>query len=140
MEALLDAVDQHLDGELFAIFDRTCTPATRTIPAADRHPDVHLLKWAYKLGLGVMRNEHGGAHNITFGTGGCANDPGDRRLGTGQMGPVTVERLPGTVPDAEVVAVSDVFVEGAKQVAEQVGARPYSDGHELSPTTGCRPS
>jgi len=52
-------------------------------------------------------------------------------VGTGQMGRYHVERLAGSVPDAELVAVSDVFVEGAKQVAEQVGARAYSDGHEL---------
>ena len=52
-------------------------------------------------------------------------------VGTGQMGRYHVERLAGGVPGAEVVAVSDVFVEGAKQVAEQVGARAYSDGHEL---------
>ena len=52
-------------------------------------------------------------------------------VGTGQMGRYHVERLAGTVPDAQVVAVSDVFVEGAKQVADQVGARAYSDGHEL---------
>jgi myo-inositol 2-dehydrogenase/D-chiro-inositol 1-dehydrogenase len=42
-----------------------------------------------------------------------------------------VERLASGVPDAQVVAVSDVYVEGAKQVAEQVGARAYSDGHDL---------
>jgi myo-inositol 2-dehydrogenase / D-chiro-inositol 1-dehydrogenase len=52
-------------------------------------------------------------------------------VGTGMMGRYHVERLAGSVPDAEVVAVSDVFVEGAEQVAEQVGARAYSDGHEL---------
>ena len=52
-------------------------------------------------------------------------------VGAGQMGRYHIERLAGSVPDAEVVAVSDVFVEGAKQVAEQVGARAYSDGHEL---------
>jgi myo-inositol 2-dehydrogenase / D-chiro-inositol 1-dehydrogenase len=52
-------------------------------------------------------------------------------VGTGQMGRYHIERLAGGVPDAEVVAVSDVFVEGARQVAEQVGARAYSDGHEL---------
>ena len=52
-------------------------------------------------------------------------------VGAGQMGRYHVERLAGGVSDAEVVAVSDVFVEGAKQVAEQVGARAYSDGHEL---------
>ena len=52
-------------------------------------------------------------------------------VGAGQMGRYHIERLAGSVPDAEVVAVSDVYVEGAKQVAEQVGARAYSDGHEL---------
>ncbi|HEV3465272.1 MAG TPA: Gfo/Idh/MocA family oxidoreductase [Actinomycetes bacterium] len=52
-------------------------------------------------------------------------------VGTGQMGRYHLERLAGGVPDAEVVAVSDVFVEGARQVAERVGARAYADGHEL---------
>ena len=52
-------------------------------------------------------------------------------VGTGQMGRYHVERLAGGVPGAEVVAVSDVFVEGARQVAERVGARAYADGHEL---------
>jgi myo-inositol 2-dehydrogenase / D-chiro-inositol 1-dehydrogenase len=52
-------------------------------------------------------------------------------VGTGMMGRFHVERLAGGVANAEVVAVSDVYVEGAKQVAEQVGARVYSDGHEL---------
>src|SRR5215211_146052 len=52
-------------------------------------------------------------------------------VGTGQMGRYHVERLASGVPDAQVVAVSDVYVEGAKQVAEQVGARAYSDGHDL---------
>jgi myo-inositol 2-dehydrogenase/D-chiro-inositol 1-dehydrogenase len=52
-------------------------------------------------------------------------------VGTGQMGRYHVERLASSVPDAQVVAVSDVYVEGAKQVAEQVGARVYSDGHDL---------
>jgi myo-inositol 2-dehydrogenase / D-chiro-inositol 1-dehydrogenase len=52
-------------------------------------------------------------------------------VGTGQMGRYHVERLASSVPNAQVVAVSDVYVEGAKQVAEQVGARAYSDGHDL---------
>jgi myo-inositol 2-dehydrogenase/D-chiro-inositol 1-dehydrogenase len=52
-------------------------------------------------------------------------------VGTGQMGQYHVERLATTVLDARVVAVSDVFVEGANQVAERVGARAYADGHEL---------
>jgi myo-inositol 2-dehydrogenase/D-chiro-inositol 1-dehydrogenase len=52
-------------------------------------------------------------------------------VGAGQMGRYHIERLAGSVPDAGVVAVSDVFVEGAEQVARQVGARAYADGHEL---------
>jgi myo-inositol 2-dehydrogenase/D-chiro-inositol 1-dehydrogenase len=52
-------------------------------------------------------------------------------VGTGQMGRYHVERLAGSVLGAEVAAVSDVFVEGAEQVAERVGARAYADGHEL---------
>ena len=52
-------------------------------------------------------------------------------VGTGAMGRYHVERLASGVPDAQVVAVSDVYVEGAKQVAEQVRARAYADGHEL---------
>jgi myo-inositol 2-dehydrogenase / D-chiro-inositol 1-dehydrogenase len=52
-------------------------------------------------------------------------------VGTGMMGRFHVERLAGGVPNAEVVAVSDVYVEGARQVGEQVGARVYADGHEL---------
>src|SRR5919106_2166764 len=52
-------------------------------------------------------------------------------VGTGMMGQFHVERLASSVPNARVVAVSDVNVEGAKQVAEQVGARAYADGNEL---------
>ena len=52
-------------------------------------------------------------------------------VGTGQMGRYHVERLAGGVPDAEVVAVSDVNLEQAKRVGEGVGARVFSDGHEL---------
>ena len=52
-------------------------------------------------------------------------------VGTGQMGRYHIGRLAGTVPDARVAAVSDVFIDGARQVAEQVGARAYADGHEL---------
>src|SRR5215204_4934729 len=52
-------------------------------------------------------------------------------VGTGMMGQFHVQRLASSVLDAQVVAVSDVNVEGAKQVGERVGARVYSDGHEL---------
>ncbi len=51
-------------------------------------------------------------------------------VGTGNMGQEHIRRLAG-VPGAEVVAVSDVNAEQAKQVAETVGARAYSDGHDL---------
>src|SRR5215218_6100600 len=52
-------------------------------------------------------------------------------VGAGQMGRYHIERLAGSVPDARVAVVSDVFVDGARQVAEGVGARAYADGHEL---------
>src|SRR5829696_9229300 len=51
-------------------------------------------------------------------------------VGAGQMGRYHIERLAGTVPDAQVAAVSDVFIDGARQVAEGVGARSYTDTHE----------
>jgi myo-inositol 2-dehydrogenase/D-chiro-inositol 1-dehydrogenase len=52
-------------------------------------------------------------------------------VGTGMMGQFHVQRLASSVLDAQVVAVSDVNVEQAKQVGEGVGARVYADGHEL---------
>jgi myo-inositol 2-dehydrogenase/D-chiro-inositol 1-dehydrogenase len=52
-------------------------------------------------------------------------------VGTGMMGQDHVQRLATSVPDAHVVAVSDVVVEQAKRVGERVGARAYSDGHDL---------
>jgi myo-inositol 2-dehydrogenase/D-chiro-inositol 1-dehydrogenase len=51
-------------------------------------------------------------------------------VGTGMMGQEHIRRLAG-VPGAEVVAVSDVNAEQAKRVAETVGARAWSDGHDL---------
>src|SRR5919108_2011369 len=52
-------------------------------------------------------------------------------VGTGMMGQDHVKRLATAVPDAKVVAVSDVNLEQAKRVGEGVGARVLSDGHEL---------
>jgi myo-inositol 2-dehydrogenase / D-chiro-inositol 1-dehydrogenase len=52
-------------------------------------------------------------------------------VGTGMMGQDHVQRLATGVPDAHVVAVSDVVVEQAKRVGERVDARVYSDGHDL---------
>jgi myo-inositol 2-dehydrogenase/D-chiro-inositol 1-dehydrogenase len=52
-------------------------------------------------------------------------------VGTGMMGQDHVRRLAASVLRVEVVAVSDVNVEQAKRVGDSVGARAYSDGHEL---------
>jgi myo-inositol 2-dehydrogenase/D-chiro-inositol 1-dehydrogenase len=52
-------------------------------------------------------------------------------VGTGMMGQDHVQRLATSVPDAKVVAVSDVNVEQAKRVGERVEARVFSDGHDL---------
>jgi myo-inositol 2-dehydrogenase/D-chiro-inositol 1-dehydrogenase len=52
-------------------------------------------------------------------------------VGTGMMGQDHVQRLTTSVPNAQVVAVSDVNLEQAKRVGEGVGARVYSDGHAL---------
>src|SRR5919201_5542543 len=52
-------------------------------------------------------------------------------VGTGMMGQDHVRRLATSVPHAKVVAVSDVNLEQAKRVGEGVGARIYSDGHDL---------
>src|SRR4029450_9922926 len=49
-------------------------------------------------------------------------------VGTGQMGRYHVERLASGVPDAQGVAVSDVYVEGAKQGAGQGGGGAYGGG------------
>jgi myo-inositol 2-dehydrogenase / D-chiro-inositol 1-dehydrogenase len=52
-------------------------------------------------------------------------------IGTGMMGQDHIRRLASSVPDARVVAVSDVNVDQAKRVGEKVAARVYSDGHDL---------
>jgi myo-inositol 2-dehydrogenase / D-chiro-inositol 1-dehydrogenase len=52
-------------------------------------------------------------------------------VGTGMMGQDHIRRLATSVPDARVVAVSDVNLEQAKRVGESVAARVYSDGHDL---------
>src|SRR5919109_2261281 len=52
-------------------------------------------------------------------------------IGTGMMGQDHIRRLATGVPEARVVAVSDVNVDQAKRVGERVDARVYSDGHDL---------
>jgi myo-inositol 2-dehydrogenase / D-chiro-inositol 1-dehydrogenase len=52
-------------------------------------------------------------------------------VGTGMMGQDHAQRLATSVPDAQVVAVCDVVIEQAKRVGERVGARVYTDGHDL---------
>src|SRR5919201_3133053 len=51
-------------------------------------------------------------------------------VGAGNMGHEHIRRLAG-VPDAAVAAVSDVYAERAKRVAETVGASAFTDAHEL---------
>ena len=58
MEALLDAVDQHLDGELFAIVEQDLYPATPTTRCrSPSGPTSTCDSWA----LGVMRDDLGSA-------------------------------------------------------------------------------
>ena len=45
-------------------------------------------------------------------------------VGTGAMGRYHVERLASGVPDAQVVAVSDVFVEGPSRWPSRSGRAP----------------
>jgi myo-inositol 2-dehydrogenase/D-chiro-inositol 1-dehydrogenase len=52
-------------------------------------------------------------------------------VGTGMMGQEHIRRLATGVPEARVVAVSDVNVDQAKRVGERLDARVYSDGHDL---------
>ena len=78
-----------------------------------------------------MRDEHGGRIRDLGGWGGAPVSLRIGVVGAGQMGRYHIGRLAGSVPDAEVVAISDVYLEGAEQVAGQVGARAYADGHEL---------
>jgi myo-inositol 2-dehydrogenase/D-chiro-inositol 1-dehydrogenase len=52
-------------------------------------------------------------------------------VGTGMMGQEHIRRLASGVPEARVVAVSDVNIDQAKRVGEPVDARVYSDGHDL---------
>src|SRR5215208_205302 len=52
-------------------------------------------------------------------------------VGTGMMGQDHIQRLAASILRVEVVAVSDVNLEQAKRIGDSVGARVYSDGHEL---------
>jgi myo-inositol 2-dehydrogenase / D-chiro-inositol 1-dehydrogenase len=52
-------------------------------------------------------------------------------VGTGMMGQDHVQRLVTSVPDATLVAVSDVNLEQAKRVGERAAARVHADGHDL---------
>jgi len=53
-------------------------------------------------------------------------------IGAGRIGKLHVNNLVNRVPDAEVVAVSDVYLEGAKKLAESCGIpKVYNDYKEL---------
>lgn len=52
-------------------------------------------------------------------------------IGCGGMGRDHIKRLTNKIQGAEVVAVSDVFEEGAKQAAAICGAKVYTDGEAL---------
>ena len=52
-------------------------------------------------------------------------------IGCGGMGKDHIRRLTNKIQGAEVVAVSDVFEESAKQAAEICGAKVYTDANEL---------
>lgn len=52
-------------------------------------------------------------------------------IGCGGMGKDHIKRLTNKIQGAEVVAVSDVFEESAKQAAAICGAKVYTDANEL---------
>ncbi len=53
-------------------------------------------------------------------------------IGAGRIGKLHANNLVNRVPDAEVVAISDVFVDSAKQLADSLGVTAvYSDYHKI---------
>ena len=53
-------------------------------------------------------------------------------IGAGRIGKLHANNLVNRVPQAEVVAISDIFVDSAKKVAEELGIpNAYSDYHDI---------
>ena len=66
-------------------------------------------------------------------------------IGCGVIGPVHAAAI-NSLPDAQLVAVADTYVESAQKLAAAYGAMPYSDSAEmlareqLDVVTVCTPS
>ena len=53
-------------------------------------------------------------------------------IGAGRIGQVHAKSITFHIPQAEIVAISDIFVDGAKKVAEELGIpNYYQDYHEI---------
>ncbi len=53
-------------------------------------------------------------------------------IGAGRIGQVHAKSITYHIPQAEIVAISDIYVEGAKKVAEELGIPAYyEDYHEI---------
>ena len=53
-------------------------------------------------------------------------------IGAGRIGQVHAKSITYHIPQAEIVAISDIFVDGAKEVAEELGIPAYyEDYHEI---------
>ena len=53
-------------------------------------------------------------------------------IGAGRIGQVHAKSITYHIPQAEIVAVSDIFVDGAKKLAEELGSPTYyQDYHEI---------
>ena len=53
-------------------------------------------------------------------------------IGAGRIGQVHAKSITYHIPQAEIVAISDIYVEGAKKVAEELGISAYyQDYHEI---------
>ncbi len=53
-------------------------------------------------------------------------------IGAGRIGQVHAKSITYHIPQAEIVAISDIFVDGAKKVAEELGIPAYyEDYHEI---------
>ena len=53
-------------------------------------------------------------------------------IGAGRIGQVHAKSITYHIPQAEIVAISDIYVEGAKKVAEELGIpNYYQDYHEI---------
>ena len=53
-------------------------------------------------------------------------------IGAGRIGQVHAKSITYHIPQAEIVAISDIYVDGAKKVAEDLGIpNYYQDYHEI---------